>query len=211
MNEKQARLHRFIAQHNQTSQSNRPVRAKPAEKRPSVNKKTVNSQSQGVDEITRLKRKVRQLQDQRDTYQDHDHVLEQSFKNAHDDKGINQMEHGMNPKHPENRFDKTYHWTYLDSNDKPVPYSVHIVMKPITMKDLQSVNIQNDYTSRGYAKDYEINQYDLLNALSTMQIAGVKVPDAFLHPEKLNNVNLLEKVYVDYLRWLNSFRRHQAF
>lgn len=120
-----------------------------------------------------------------------------------EDKGIHSMIHGFSE-----RFDKTYHVPIVESNGKQTTYPLHIVLKPLTAADQYEVYAEEENLTNNMGRFFEANEHVVLQAFTTMRVAGIKVPDGFKDPKKLYRMQLLMQVYFDYLDWERGFCSH---
>lgn len=96
-------------------------------------------------------------------------------------------------------------------------YTGTVVVRRPNLKDYVNMGVlKAKYLQESIGSDYVHPDYIdvtikyLAHMLSTVAVVVEKCPEWFLHPEKLNDFDVLDHVYTRYQEWLNSFRTPSA-
>jgi len=172
--------------------------------------KAVASQNQSMDNLAQMAQ-LAKLQDEMDALKAKNKHLESSLavqKQASDDakvenevKAMNDIQKGF----PE-KFIKDYEFAVKDQN----PLKLHIVIRPLTVKDISDMEQDKVRFTGGMNSYFEDDYQVITEAMSVFKIAGEEVPDWLKDPTMVFRTDIVTMIYRDYVVWLNSFRDHQT-
>lgn len=170
--------------------------------------KDINENKQETEDLEALKKQIKKLEQDNQKLNKENTSLRQEKKDKYNQDTYRQNQEAMNSilRDDDGRyFVKEYEYDKNTDN----PYKFKVKMHYPNVMELSAIEQEFvDLTSaRGEAFTDQVAT--VMRAVAYFRIVADEIPEEFKEPERVYRYDILVDVYLDYLKWADTFRKKQ--